>query len=111
MTYLVQVTKRFDGDFTRLARDHEDLAHELIELMADDLRDTGTVPEMYHPHQLSNPNGLYSGYWEFHLSDDYDVLVLFRPQTDRMTVRMIRIGSHQELFRSAPMPNPPHEQG
>lgn len=47
---------------------------------------------------LDNPGGNYNGHWEFHLAGDIDVLVLYWKRADRTVIRMVRIGSHSELF-------------
>ncbi|WP_158275797.1 type II toxin-antitoxin system YafQ family toxin [Bifidobacterium catulorum] len=88
-------SKRFDKHFKRLARYDASLAEELVSLMYEALQTTGRVPEMYRPHVLSNPGGLYNNCMEFHLADD--VLVVYYPPDPDSFVRMLAILTHDEL--------------
>jgi len=57
------------------------------------LEDTGMVPAEYDPHYLK---GNYSGCMECHIEDDY-LLIWIDENLD--LIRLIRLGSHSELFK------------
>ena len=95
MFELVTRSDEFDRDFKRLARHDATLARELVDLMTDCLMREGRVPDMYQPHVLNNPGGVYNGCMEFHLADD--VLVLYYPPKPRSFIRMVAILTHNEL--------------
>ncbi|PEG86049.1 type II toxin-antitoxin system mRNA interferase toxin, RelE/StbE family, partial [Lactobacillus sp. UMNPBX14] len=43
----------------------------------------------------------YNGSYEYHLSDGkVDVLVIYMPHKTNPSIRLIRVGSHNELFHS-----------
>ena len=88
-------SKKFDRHFKRLGRYDVKLAEELLSLMYEDLQETGRVPEMYRPHVLDNPGGLYNNCMEFHL--DNDVLVIYYPPVPDSFIRMLAILTHEEL--------------
>jgi mRNA interferase YafQ len=50
------------------------------------------LPEMFHDHPLS---GEYTGHRESHLKPD---LLLIYKKPDDQTLRLVRVGSHSELF-------------
>lgn len=59
----------------------------------------GVVNAEYQPHILNNRGGNYTGCYEYHLSDGkVDVLVIYMPHKTNPTIRLIRVGSHHELF-------------
>ena len=61
---------------------------------------TGAVPDEYGPHELSNPGENYNGHIDFHLSDGVvDVVVLYMPHKSNPIIRLVRMGSHDELFQ------------
>ena len=44
--------------------------------------------------------GNYNGHIDFHLSDGLvDVVVLYLPHKTNPVIRLVRMGSHQELFQ------------
>ena len=95
----MQFNRAFNADYRRVVRAHPYLKAELDEVF-ESLSWTGTVPASYSPHVLSNPGGLYNGHTEFHLSDGrIDVLVLYMPHKTNPVIRLVRMGSHDELFR------------
>ncbi len=49
---------------------------------------------------LDNPGGNYNAYWDFHLADGLvDVVVLYMPHKTNPIIRLVRMGSHDELFQ------------
>ena len=60
----------------------------------------GLLPAEYGAHELSNPGGNYNGHIDFHLSDGLvDVVVLYLPHKTNPVIRLVRMGTHQELFQ------------
>ncbi|WP_318643739.1 type II toxin-antitoxin system YafQ family toxin [Bifidobacterium platyrrhinorum] len=98
MTYRIVFEPQFDADYTTLSRIHPELMDDLDDAI-DHLQEYGTLPEGYRPHVLDNAGGNYNGHWEFHLAGDIDVLVLYWKRADRTVIRMVRIGSHSDLFQ------------
>ncbi|BDZ31754.1 type II toxin-antitoxin system YafQ family toxin [Lactiplantibacillus sp. WILCCON 0030] len=78
---------------------HPELVPEL-KLVLNELINFGTVPDTYQPHLLTKAGGNYNGYVDFHLSEGkVDVLVLYLPHKSNPSIRLVRIGSHDELFQ------------
>ncbi|KAB5607459.1 type II toxin-antitoxin system YafQ family toxin [Bifidobacterium jacchi] len=98
MTYRIVFEPQFNADYTKLSRKHPELMDDLDDAI-DYLQEYGELPEGYTPHVLDNSGGNYNGHWEFHLAGNIDVLVLFWKRVDRTVIRMVRIGSHSELFQ------------
>lgn len=60
----------------------------------------GSLPAEYGAHELSSPGGNYNGHIDFLLSDGLvDVVVLYLPHKTNPVIRLVRMGSHEELFR------------
>lgn len=90
---------QFIADYRQVMRKHPALKSELRVALRE-LAATGTLPAMYRLHQLANPGGNYNGHMEFHLADGMvDVLVLFMRHRSNPVIRLVRMGSHQELFQ------------
>ena len=58
-----------------------------------ELKLTGTVPSEYRPHPLS---GNWAGYIECHVQSD---LLLIWFNADAHEIRLVRFGTHSELFK------------
>ena len=56
------------------------------------LRNNGRVPIEYKPHKL---HGIYEGSMECHIEDDF-LLIWIDEATN--TVKLLRLGTHHELF-------------
>jgi len=86
-------TAQFKKDYKREARGqhHATLDTDLfaaISLLANDL----PLPEKFHDHTLT---GGYTNHRECHLRPD---LLLIYKKPDDETLRLVRMGSHSELF-------------
>ena len=57
------------------------------------LKQTGSVPEEYYPHELK---GEYSGFMECHIENDF-LLIWIDEESNQ--IRLTRLGSHSDLFR------------
>ncbi|MEY8585129.1 type II toxin-antitoxin system mRNA interferase toxin, RelE/StbE family [Ligilactobacillus animalis] len=90
---------QFLTDYRNIKKQHPEISRELTAALTE-LKMTGTVPLVYKPHYLNTPNENYSGYYEFHLADGkFDVLVIYLPHKSKPKIRLIRMGSHHELFQ------------
>lgn len=95
----VKTDSTFVSDYRRVIRLHPHIRAELKAAVAE-LMARGEVPEGYRPHVLNNPGGNYNGHIDFHLSDGQaDVLVLYLPHKTNPVIRLVRMGSHDELFQ------------
>ncbi len=97
--YEIRLEPTFQADYRRTMRRYPHLRSD-FEHVVRELANHGTVPESYHPHVLSNPGGNYNAHWDFHLSDGLvDVVVLYVPHKTNPIIRLVRMGSHEELFQ------------
>lgn len=99
--YSVKVEPQFKIDYKITMRKYPHLKKE-FENVVQGLMESGKVSAEYSPHILDNVGGNYNGYMEFHLSDgQVDVLVLYMPHRTNPVIRLVRMGSHNELFRGS----------
>ena len=97
--YEIRLEPAFKADYKRVMRRHPHLREE-FRAAIDELATTGAVPESHNPHLLDDPRGNYLGYMDFHLSDGaVDVIVLYMPHKTNPVIRLVRMGSHRELFQ------------
>ena len=86
--YEIKVEPAFRADYARIMKRHLRLKGEFKEAVSELMR-TGAVPEEYGPHEI-----------DFHLSDGVvDVVVLYMPHRANPIIRLVRMGSHEELFQ------------
>lgn len=98
--YQLKVEPQFKKDYQKLKQHHPELINDLINTLKQ-LQLNGIVDAEYQPHLLNNRGGNYNGSYEYHLSDGkVDVLVIYMPHKTNPSIRLIRVGSHNELFRS-----------
>ena len=89
--YSIQQSSKFKKDLKRYAHDKEKLIalNTVIKFLETD----GTVPDEFYPHPLK---GEYSGTMECHIQNDF---LLIWIDKDAQTVKLVRLGSHSELFK------------
>ena len=87
---ILKVTSRFKKDLKRIQNNPRRIAN--VETVLKLLRDTGTVPQHYHPHMLT---GNYAGCMECHIESDY--LLIWIDEAEQI-IKLLRLGSHSELF-------------
>lgn len=78
----------FEKEFAARARGREYLYDELFAVYRYVL-EVGSIPEEYKPHELVLPNSKFSGYWEFHLSESDDVLVIYTMTSDELVLKYV----------------------
>lgn len=83
--------RQFRKDLKRYANQPNKL-RELYEFINNYLRTGAEIPPQYHAHMLS---GNYAGHMECHIQSDY--LLIWVDEAANV-VKLIRLGSHSELF-------------
>jgi len=83
-------TTQFKKDLKRIQNNPKRI--EELKKVLKKLKETGTVPKEYKPHELS---GNYKGYMECHVQND--VLLIWIDMSENI-IKLIRLGSHTELF-------------
>jgi len=86
-------TKAFQRDFKKISANprYRDVA-PLLETIAGQLANDEVLAEKHRDHALS---GNWTNHRECHLKPD---LLLIYKKPDEQTLRMVRMGSHSELF-------------
>lgn len=98
--YKLKIEDQFKKDYQQLKQSHPELISDLLDTL-NQLHLHGIVNSQYEPHILDNRGGNYNGNYEYHLSDGkVDVLVIYMPHKTNPTIRLIRVGNHNELFHS-----------
>lgn len=97
--YDLKFEPSFKEDYRKVKRWRPAVTRELrraLELLEID----GVLPPEYGAHELVNTGGNYNGHIDFHLSDGaVDVLVLYKPHKTNPSLRFVRMGRHEDLFR------------
>lgn len=83
-------TSQFKKDLKRIQNNPEKISS--LQTVLELLQTTGFVPQEYKPHLLI---GNYRGYMECHVESDF-LLIWFDESED--LIKLIRLGSHSELF-------------
>lgn len=98
---MIHPEHQFIIDANRWAKKFPKIWDEIKAVM-DDIKETGSVPEEYDPHLLTNPMLNYTGYDEFHLLDNDKIclLVIYKLKANKSYCRLVRLGTHEELFHS-----------
>ena len=82
--YEIKVEPAFKADYARVMKRHPRLRGEFKEAVSE----------------LMRTGGNYNGHIDFHLSDGMvDVVVLYMPHKSNPIIRLVRMGSHDELFQ------------
>lgn len=87
----IKAAKSFKKDLKRFANQPKKL-RKLYDFVDKYLRTGEPIPAKYRAHMLL---GEYAGYMECHIEGDY-LLIWFDESSD--IVKLIRLGSHSELF-------------
>ena len=93
MARKIEFTNKFKKDLKRLRNNKDKLnkvAH-VIELLAAGK----DIPASMKPHKLI---GNYAGHLELHIEGDLLLIWLEKTEVGDMTIYLVRLGSHSELF-------------
>ena len=86
-------TEKFKKDYKREAKgEHRTTLDADLLAAISHLATDQTLPEKFHDHPLA---GEYTNHCECHLKPD---LLLIYKKPDDHTLRLVRVGSHSELF-------------
>ena len=98
--YEIKAEDTFIQDVNRWSKKVPELWDE-IQAITLYMQETGEIPEEYDPHLLTNEELNYVGYFEFHLFEGkLDLLVIHTKNRNKKVFRLVRLGSHNELFHS-----------
>ena len=89
--FTLKITGQFKKDLKRIQNNPRKIEH--LKTVLTFLQETGIIPEKYNPHKLT---GDYSGFMECHVEND---LLLIWLDEENNTIKLVRLGSHSELFR------------
>ena len=87
--YKLVLSSKFKKDAKRLALSKN---RESIRVVIEDLKNKGEVATKHKPHKLK---GNYKDCMECHILPD--ILLIW--QKENNTIKLIRLGSHSELFK------------
>lgn len=85
-------TTQFRKDLKKAHK--QGLSKERINKVLDQLAQNGQVEKVHRPHILS---GNWDGFWECRIAADW--LLIYLPEEKVKVVRLIRTGTHSELFK------------
>ena len=93
MTRRIEFTSKFKKDIKRLRNNEAKLSKvaNVIELLAQG----EDIPASMKPHKLI---GNYAGHLEVHVEGDLLLIWLEKTELGDMTIYLVRLGSHSELF-------------
>lgn len=93
MTRRIEFTSKFKKDLKRLRNNEAKLSKvaNVIELLAQG----EDIPASMRPHKLI---GNYAGHLELHVEGDLLLIWLEKTELGDMTIYLVRLGSHSELF-------------
>lgn len=86
----IRKTSQFKKDFMRFAKDVEKV--KTLMSIVEKLERGEFIPDEFYPHPLKSE---WKNYMECHIDDDY-LLIWF--DKEESIVRLVRLGSHSELF-------------
>lgn len=91
MSYTIQLTGRFKKQYNLCVK--RGLDETKFETVLNILSETGSLPQEYHPHKLSNN---YDGAWECHIQPDW--LLIWKQNDTELILLLVATGSHSDLF-------------
>ncbi len=86
----IRKTSQFKKDFKRFSKDIEKV--KTLKGIVVKLQNGEPIPEEFYPHPLK---GEWKSYMECHIDDDY--LLIWYDKEENI-VKLVRLGSHSELF-------------
>ncbi len=87
----LKITRQFKKDLKKYQNRADKVASLSVVLQM--LQETGTVTREYKPHLLA---GEYNGFMECHVEND--LLLIWLDETENI-IKLIRLGTHSELFK------------
>lgn len=94
----VSFDRQFELDVNRWKHKVDNLEGELRAII-NYILEYGEIPQEYDPHQLIDSKLPYTGNMDFHLFDSkLDLIIIYTKIKKRRVFRLMRLGSHDELF-------------
>lgn len=93
--YNFTFTTKFKKDFKKLQKINSENVKLAVQVL-DMLREEGVegIPSQLKPHKLK---GIYKNNWECHIKPD--LLIIWFQIENPKEIKLIRLGSHAELFK------------
>jgi mRNA interferase YafQ len=92
--YRLLVTTQFKKDLKKLKKRKRDFELAVTAMKVLQQKGVKGIPGRMRPHRL---RGKYTDTWECHLKPD--LLIIWMQFESPKTIRLVRIGSHSDLFR------------
>ena len=89
--YNVEITKQFEKDILLAVKQKKDM--EALAFVLNILENEQKIPKKYQNHKLKNVKPVI---WDLHIQPDW--LLLYTKDNENQTIKLVRIGSHAELF-------------
>ena len=83
-------TSQFKKDIKRYLNQPDKM--KALEIVLSELSNNGVIPQEYNPHHLY---GNWAGFMECHIKGDF-LLIWYDKETG--IIKLVRLGSHSELF-------------
>mgnify|MGYP003411764592 CR=1 FL=1 len=90
--YKIVFTRHFKHGVKRCAKRSLDLTK--LSYVVDQLRDSGCLPEAYHPHKLSGYQ--HNNTWECHIESDW--LLVWEQDNNQKIMLLLDTGTHSDIF-------------
>ena len=93
--YALSYTNRFEKDLKLLKKQSINDFNLCLRFLKDELSQKGAagLPHKYKTHKL---NGIYKDNWECHIKPD--LLIIWIEISNEMEIKLVRIGTHADLF-------------
>ena len=89
--YQLTSTNQFEKDYKLCKK--RGYKMELLNVIFQNLEQTGSIPPKYKPHKLSRN---YKDFWECHIKPDW--LLIWHQEESSKTITLTRTGTHSDLF-------------
>ena len=90
--YSVRTTKNYERAFKKCVR--RGLPMDKLDKVVKVLEATGTLPQKYRPHKLSDFAG--NNVWECHIQPDW--LLVWQQFDEELVLLMLDTGTHSDIF-------------
>ncbi|MBZ9787153.1 type II toxin-antitoxin system YafQ family toxin [Psychroflexus sp. CAK57W] len=92
--YHLEPTTKFKKDLKKIKKAQKDFKAVVAVLKKLELGGVSEIPKFMLPHKLK---GKYKDNWEYHIQPD--LLIIWFQVESPDVIKLIRIGSHSELFK------------
>ena len=92
--YILKTTTQFKKDIKKYKNNSNAISSLEEILKALTIKGANGIPKKYKPHKLK---GNFNDNWECHILPD--LLIIWIQVENPSTIKLVRLGSHSELFR------------